>query len=366
MVFKTSTFIVTLCVFAVAAPFMVFFYFRSRRRGTVRFSSLGNVRLVPRTLKHRLRHVPMIARLLVLAFLLVGVARPRIPNRESIVSTEGVAIQMVIDRSSSMREKMEFEGRSASRFDVVRKVFTDFVMGDKRRKLLGRPSDLLGLTSFALYPEENCPLTLDHKNLVAFMETIEPVPVPELDRFGRAVAAPSDDGTAIGDALYHAVLHLINAEEALEKHAKSEKNYKIKSKTIILLTDGLQNAGEYRPVDAAEAARDNGIKIYSIAVVPGDVRDDTDLRSFFMSDRFFDTREIRAAAEMTKGKFYKATDGESLVEIYKEIDKLEKSTLSERVSDYDEQFQSWWAVPMGLCLLTVEIILRNTLFRALP
>ena len=364
--FKTSTLIIALSIFAVSAPLMVLFYFKSRRRGTVRFSSLGNVRRVPHTLKQRLRHLPMIARLLVLAFLLVGVARPRIPNKESIISTEGVAIQMVIDRSSSMREEMEFEGRSASRFDVVRKVFTNFVMGDKKRKLLGRPNDLLGLTSFALYPEENCPLTLDHKNLVAFMENIEPVLVPELDRFGRAIAAPPDDGTAIGDALYHAVLHLINAEEALEKHAKSEKNYKIKSKIIILLTDGLQNAGVYRPVEAAEAARDNNIKIYSIAVVPGESSDDTGLRSSFMSDRFFDTREIRMAAEITGGKSYKATDGESLVEIYKEIDQLEKSTLSERVADYDERFQSWWAVPMGLGLLTIEIILRNTLFRTVP
>ena len=354
------SFITAVCIFTVAVPLMVLAYFRSRRRGTVKFSSLQTVRRVPHTLKHRLRHIPMAVRLLVIAFLLVGFARPRIPHRKSIISTEGVAIQMVIDRSSSMREDMRFEGRTASRFDVVRKVFTDFVVGDKRRKLEGRPSDLLGLTSFALYPEENCPLTLDHKNLVAFMENIEPVALPYT--VGRRTYAPPDDGTAIGDATYHAVLHLINAEEALEKHARSEKNYRIKSKIVILLTDGQQNAGDYRPVDAARVAKDNNIKIYSIAVVP---EEDFSPRSFF-SEGILDTREIQAAAEITGGKFYRATDGESLIQIYREINKLEKSTFSERVADYEEQFQSWWAVPMGLILLTTEILLRNTIFRRIP
>jgi Ca-activated chloride channel family protein len=276
---------------------------------------------------------------------------------------------MVVDRSSSMREEMEFEGRNESRFDVVRRVFADFVLGDKRKGLEGRPSDLLGLSSFALYAEENCPLTLDHENLVAFMEGIDPVVLPVVDRFGRFLKAPPDDGTAIGDALYHAVLVLINAEDAVMKSPKARLNYKIKSKIIILLTDGQQNAGDYRPVQAAETAKKNGIKIYSIAVVPKEsirVVDDLMGRRMVPLTDILDTSEIEAAARMTGGEFFKATDGESLAKIYSRIDELEKSRFSERVEDYDDHFQSWWAVPMGLALLVLEMLLRNTLFRTVP
>ncbi len=357
MVFKAWSLIIAICILCIAVPLMLLFHFKLRRRGAVRLSSIKNVRRIPHTLKHRLKHIPVIVRLLVIAFLLVGFARPRIPNKRSIISTEGVAIQMVIDRSSSMREQMEFEGVRASRFDVVRKVFTDFVLGNKDKKLPGRPNDLLGLTSFALFPEENCPLTLDHKNLVAFMENIEPV-TDNPRRRGGVVAEVLDDGTAIGDALYYAVLSLINAEDAVEKSPKTTRNYTIKSKIIILLTDGQQNAGEYDAVEAADAAKNNGIKIYSIAVV-------TDPR-FMGRMEFYNTKKIQWAAEETGGKFYKAADGESLAGIYREIDKLEKSRFSETIADYDELFQRWWIVPMGLVLLTVEIVLRNTLFRTVP
>ena len=357
--FQTPFNIIALAIFALAVTLMLVVRRRYRQRGSVRFSSLKSVRRLPVSLRHRLKVLPFVLRILVLGFLLIGVARPRVPDKRTFFSTEGVAIQMVIDRSSSMREEMYFEGRTASRFEVARNVFTDFVLGSKRKELPGRPNDMIGLTSFALYPEENCPLTLDHESLVALMENIEPAR-KQVSYRGRLIEADPTDGTAIGDALYYAMLSLIDAEDAVEKSPKLSRDYRIKSKMIILLTDGERNRG-VDPIEIAEEARKNDIKIYSIAVAPGRRR----MRLFgTFPER--STREIRAAAELTGGQFFKATDGESLAVIYDRIDKLEKSPFSRKFTRYEEHYQRWWAVPMALALLTLEIILRNTVFRTVP
>ena len=368
MVFKTSYLIIAICIFCFFIPSILIYNLKSGSRTALKFSSVKNVALVPKSLRYRLRHIPLFLRIFVISFLLVGFARPRIPDRRSVVSTEGIAIQMVIDRSSSMRQPMDFEGKRSTRFDVVRKVFTNFVLGDGTRRLPGRPNDLIGLTSFAFFPEENCPLTLDHQNLIEFMKNIRAVTDNPQKARGVLTTEVIDDGTAIGDAIYHAMLSLINAEEAIEKSPKADRNYKIKSKIIILLTDGQQNAGDFLPTEAAMEAKKNGIKIYSIAVVPEDnvQRVDDLMASFFIGREYLDTREIQEAAEITGGKFYKATDGESLTEIYKDIGLLEKSRFSERIADYNDLFQQLWVVPMGLILLILEIFLRNTFLRKTP
>jgi len=278
------------------------------------------------------------------------------------VFTEGVAIQMVVDRSSSMREPMSYKGEQLSRFEVVQQVLRDFVLGDKRA-LKGRRNDLIGLTSFAAFVQDNCPLTLDHDNAVAYVENMEAVRTP------RGAFADADDGTAIGDAIYHAVLRLVNAEQELEEAAKLRPGYTIKSKIIIMLTDGQQTYGELLPQQAAEFAKENGIKVYTIAVVDrGDVRrvDDDFFGAFLRAGEAVDTRDIREVATITGGQFGEATDGESLKRIYAKIDKLERSRFQEHVQDYDEHFDAWWAVPMGLALFLGEIAGRNTLFRRVP
>jgi Ca-activated chloride channel family protein len=367
--FDRTSLVVAAALLAVSVPLVLLVTLRLQRRPAVRFSTVVRARHAGRSLRWRLRHVPLAVRLLAVTLLLVGFARPRTPNRTTRVFTEGVAIQMVVDRSSSMREPMSYEGKQRSRFEVVRSVLRDFVLGDGKT-LKGRPNDLIGLTSFSAFVQDNCPLTLDHDNLVAYMNSMQAVRMP------RGPFVDPDDGTAIGDAIYHAVLRLVNAEQELEEAeqelgeaSKVRPGYTIKSKIIIMLTDGQQTYGELLPQDAAKFARQNGIAVYTIAVVDrGDVRrvDDDLFGSFLSAGRAVDTSDIRQVAAITGGTFGEATDGESLKAICAKIDKLERSRFQERIQDYDEHFDAWWAVPLAFGLLFVEVVGRNTLLRRVP
>jgi Ca-activated chloride channel family protein len=360
--FDRTSLVVAAALLAASVPLVLLVGRRPGRPPAMRFSAVGRARSAGRSLLGRLRHVPLALRVLALGALLVGFARPRTPNVSTRVFTEGVAIQMVVDRSSSMREPMSYKGRTRSRFEVVRDVLRDFVLGDGKT-LKGRPNDVIGLSSFSAFVQDNCPLTLDHENVVATMADMDAVRTP----YGPF--ADPDDGTAIGDALYHAVLRLVNAEHELQDAAKVRPGYTIKSKIIILLTDGQQNYGERLPQQAAEFARQNGIKVYTIAVVDrGDVRraDDDLFGPFLRPGAVVDTSDIRQVAGMTGGLFGEATDGESLKKTYAKIDKLERSRFQEQIQDYDEHFDAWWAVPLGLALLLAEIAGRSTLLRRVP
>jgi Ca-activated chloride channel family protein len=365
--FERTSLVVAAALLAVSVPLVLLVTLRLQRRPAVRFSAVARARYAGRSLRWRLRRVPLVLRLLAVTFLLVGFARPRTPDRTTRVFTEGVAIQMVVDRSSSMSQPMDYEGREQSRFEVVQQVFRDFVLGDNK-DLKGRPNDLIGLTSFTAFVADNCPLTLDHDNLVTFMSTMETSRGQEPGR-GVMYVDP-DDGTAIGDAIQYATLRLINAEQELEEAAKVRPGYTIKSKIIILLTDGEDNASSITPVKAAQFAKDNDIKVYTIAVVDrGDIMWMTDPftgERIAMPGRTVDTRAIEQVAAITGGEFGRATSGESLKKIYEKIDKLERSRFEEQVRDYDEHFDAWWAVPLGFVFLVVEVVGRNTLFRRVP
>lgn len=369
MGFDRTSLVLALVLLVLAVPLVLVVTLRVRRGPSVRFSSISGARAVGSSLLSRLRHVPLVLRLLAIAFLLVAFARPRSPNTTTRVFTEGVAIQIVVDRSSSMREPMSYKGKTMERYEVVRSVLRDFVLGDDKT-LKGRPNDLIGLSSFAAFVQDNCPLTLDHDNVVATMRNLDAA------RQQNGPFVDPDDGTAIGDAVYHAVLRLVNAEQELvdaehefEEAARVQPGYTIKSKLIILLTDGQQNYGRFLPQEAAEFAKENGIKVYTIAVVDrGDVRriDDDLFGTILLPGRAIDTRDIEAVAAITGAQFGAATDGESLKHIYEKIDKLERSRFHEQVRDYDELYTAWWALPMGLALLCVEVVGRNTLFRRVP
>jgi len=361
--FDTTSLIVAAVLCALSVPLVLFVTLRAQRRPTIRFSSVGRARSAGHSLLLRLRHAPLVLRVLALGFLLVGFARPRTPNASTHVFTEGVAIEMVVDRSSSMGEPMEYAGEKQSRFHVVQKVFRDFVLGD-RKTLKGRPGDLIGLTSFTAFVEDNCPLTLDHDNLVAYTDAMHTA------RPQQGVFVDPTDGTAIGDAIQYATLRLINAEQELEEAAKLRPGYTIQSKIIILLTDGEDNASSIAPRRAAEFAKDNGIKVYTIAVVDrGDIRwaqDPFTGKRIALPRAGVDTRAVEQVAAITGGQFGRATSGESLKDIYRKIDDLERTRFEEHVQDYNEHFDAWWAVPLGFGLLVVEAVGRNTLFRRIP
>ncbi|MBT4285715.1 MAG: VWA domain-containing protein [Deltaproteobacteria bacterium] len=176
-----------------------------------------------------------------------------------------------------------------------------------------------------------------------------------------------EDGTMIGDALYYAVLRLVAVDELLKKAGKSEPDYHVKSKIIILLTDGQQTRGGMNPIEAANFAKENNIKIYTIAIADSELyqKNNTLLGQFFsLNPSQVDTRLIEEVAGITGGLFSKAKSGEGLIKIYEKINLLEKSKFEEKFTTYKEQFRLF--VYLGLGLLVLELILSQTLFRKIP
>jgi Ca-activated chloride channel family protein len=351
MEFETISWIVAVVAAAGIVPAMIVHHRRGRGRAAVRFSSMRSLRRVPPTFRHRLRPVVPTLRVMAVVLLLVAFARPRKGDEVTEVATQGVAIQMVLDRSGSMvRYEMPYEGEWRTRLEVVQDVFKAFVLGDGK-DLPGRRNDLVGLTTFARYAEEECPLTLDHGSLAGFVDTL-------------VAATGQENMTAIGDGLYQAVLSLIIADDYVRETYGREDEYRITSKVIILLTDGEWNAGEHSPREAARFAAENGIKIYTVAIAGGQDRErQAGILGAMLRERI-DTADIRRVAEITGGLYQEATDGESLRRIYEKIDALERSEFRETFRRYDERYQLPALVALGALLL--EILLACTWFRKIP
>lgn len=353
--FSGTSAIVALCLFAVVIPLLAWGFSRGRRTASVRFSSLENVKKVRPAARYRVRHFPLLLRVLAVTCFLIAFAMPRKGDETTTVSTKGIAIQMVVDHSGSMRQEMRLQRWPMSRLDAVKRVFKDFVLGSG--ELRGRKNDMIGLTSFAAFVEDNCPLTLDHDNLINFVDAID-------------FAARHEDGTAIGDAIYHAALSLISAEGLLKEAGRQEKEYSIESKIMIVLTDGENNAGLKTPAEAARFAQENEIKIYTILISSGAVRTiDTDLfgRIQFPFGEFEHeqaVRDMKQVADITGGRFEEATSGEALENIYRTIDRLERTEFEQKFLRYHERFQ----VPVfaGLGFLVLEILLGTTWLRRVP
>ena len=336
-------------------PALIYIKFFRNRRGTIGFSSVNNAGKVKKSLRLRLIRLPDIIRIAALILLITALARPQEGREQIRQISKGVAIEMVIDRSSSMGTDEEYKGENLNRLEVVKKVFKEFVMGGKDG-LDGRPNDLVGMIVFARYPDTICPLTLAHGALPEFLKSV------------HLVKRREEDGTAIGDALALAAARLKKADDTLREEQAGSGKYTIKSKVIVLLSDGENNYGERSPMQAAELAKKWGIKIYTIAIGGGEAV--TSIQTPFgtfkvPSNQQVDTTDLRAVAEKTGGFFSEADNAESLLDIYKKIDSMEKSEIeSVRFVDYKESF--FWLAVAGLILLISEVILRNTVFRRIP
>jgi Ca-activated chloride channel family protein len=306
-----------------------------------------------------------VARLLCLALLIFALARPRKGTVLSEVSTEGVAIEAVVDRSGSMQAEMDYFGREMNRLEVVKKVLSDFVEGDQNN-LRGRSSDLVGLVTFAKYADTVCPLVLSHNVLLEFLKKTE------------LVRLRSEDGTAIGDAVALAAARLKTAEEEIQRrtaqlglaedNSAEQAGFKIKSKAIILLTDGRNNMGQYDPLEAAELAREWGIKIYTIGI--GSAQAFTTVQTVLGTYKVpthqdLDEELLKTIAERTGGFYGRADDAQMLRSIVKKIDELEKTEVkSVQYVQYAEHFGRW-TFP-ALVLLGLEMLAGCTLFRKIP
>ncbi len=338
-------------------PLPVYLSLFRRGRAAFQFSSTKHAAASGRSLRQRLAFLPTLLRVLAMVLFVVALARPQKGGERVREVSEGVAIEMAVDRSSSMGAEMTYGGEQMNRLDAVKRVFEEFVAGNSGG-LDGRPNDLIGLVSFARYPETNCPLTLGHGALSRFLDSVH-----------LAQPRGPEDGTGIGDAIVLAAARLKKAEETLAKQLEGgAKNYDIKSKIIILLTDGQHNCGKRMPLDAAQQAAEWGIKIYTIGVGGGESF--TTVQGPFGSFKVpaqsdLDEQTLTGIAEKTGGKYFQAQDAQSLRAVYEEIDKLEKTSVEAvRYVNWREYF-----VPFavgGLLLLVVEVLLSTTVFRKVP
>lgn len=319
------------------------YWLATRSRSLLGYSSLTIVRETPKSLRLRLSRLPAALLALATLILIVALARPRTPERETRVSRDGIAIMMVVDLSSSMdaRDLVE-DDYGINRLDVVKDLFVDFVLGASG--ISGRPDDLIGLVTFAGFADSVCPLTLDHGNLSNLVKDLQ------------LVQYESEDGTAIGDGLGLAVERL--------------RRSKAKSRVAILLTDGVNNAGVIAPEKAAELAAEFDIKVYCIgagtngsAPIPS-----VDLfgRKRLMSQPVkIDEETLKQIASKTGGEYFRAVNREGLQNVYNEIDKLERTEVTEtRYLRYQEHFP--YFVSFGLGLLALAALLNGSVFRRLP
>ena len=314
-------------------------WWASRLSASLTYSSLGLVEHAPVSLRNRVAAIPALALALAVVALAIALAGPRTGDASSRLKTEGISIVMAVDRSGSMQARDFVAGdTSTSRLDAVKEVFRDFVARPRR------DDDLVGLVSFARYADGLSPLTLDRGNLLAILGDVEIV----RDR--------NEDGTAVGQGLALAVERL-RAQET-------------PSKVVILLTDGVNNAGEIDPVQAAELAARFGIRVYTIgagttgyAPVPVTLPDGrTVLQRAFVE---MDEDTLRTVAEQTGGRYFHAADVDALERVIDEIDQLERGEIDEvRYIEYEPHYALFVLAALGL--MGGGALLQATLLRRLP
>jgi Ca-activated chloride channel family protein len=291
-------------------------------------------RYAPRSWKVKLMPVQQLLRIAVFVLIVIVLARPQTRNSWKNKTMEGIDIMLAMDVSTSMLA----EDLKPNRMEAAKQVAAEFITG--------RPNDNIGLSIFAGEAFTQCPMTTDHASLLNLLQNV---------RTDIAQRGLIEDGTAIGMGLANAVSRL--------------KDSKAKSKVVILLTDGSNNRGDLSPLTAAEIAKSFGIRVYTIGVgtnkvapypmtVAGGVQ-------YVNIPVEIDTKTLSEIAAATDGDFYRATNNRELQQIYKEIDKLEKSKLN--VKKFSKRYEAYqpFAIAAALLLL-LEMLLRITLFRKLP
>ena len=336
----------------LAVPVGLLLVQAARRRATSRpvtFSSDLLLDGLPTTLRERLAWLPSLIWFAGACLLIVALARPQEGTGTVRTTADGVAMMLVVDRSSSMEDPMIFEGERRARIDVVREVARRFVAGDGE-SLGGREQDLIGLVTFAQYADTICPLVRIHGTLLEFIDRV------------RTVELRSEDGTAIGDGIALAAARLERAEAELKERNEGDADpeFEIKSKVIVLLTDGDENRGDISFRQASELCAELGIKLYAIGIGGGRYRDM--LGNVRQSRSPADVPSFRANAERTGGIASGASTGEELLAIYERIDELETTEIeSVEFTSYTESFAPFAGV--GLGLLVAQALLSWTVFR---
>ena len=301
----------------------------------IEYSNVGLAQEVARSSRSRAGGWVWLLAIVAGILMIAGLARPQRLHSRTEVTLNGIDIVLGLDISGSM-QALDFaiERQRINRIEVVKSVVSRFIEE--------RPNDRIGLIAFAGVPFLISPLTLDHDWLQ--------------QNLGHLSVASVDDGTAIGSAIAACVNRL--------------RMTPAKSKVVILLTDGVNNTGKISPLAAAEAAKSMGVKIYTIGVgvrgkAPIPVKDDAGRMHVIMADVDVDEKTLQAIADETGGKFYRATDTDSLQKIYEEINRFEKTAQTVQRFEHIEELYPWALIP-ALGILGLGSLLQHTRLRRLP
>lgn len=316
-------------------PYILWYLMRKRMtEPTLKISDTRVYKFAPRSWKVILMSVLFIFRIIAFVLLVIILARPQTKNSWENQTREGIDIMLAMDISTSMLA----EDLKPNRMEAAKKVAAEFI--------IGRPDDNIGLSIFAGEAFTQCPMTTDHASLLNLLQNV---------RTDLAARGLIQDGTAIGMGLANAVSRL--------------KDSKAKSKVVILLTDGSNNMGDLSPMTSAEIAKSLGIRVYTVGVgtnkvapypmpVAGGVQ-------YVNIPVEIDTKTLSEIADITDGDFYRATNNEELMEIYKEIDKLEKSKLN--VKKFSKRYEAYQPFALAaVIILLLEILFSITIFKKLP
>ena len=312
-------------------PLVILVWYASKHKTTssaIVFSAADSISKT-QTLKQRLRHLPYLLKIIASVLLIIALARPQSSTNWEESTTEGIDIILTMDISGSMLA----QDLKPDRLEASKNVAMDFI---SKRK-----NDRVGLVIFAGESFTQCPLTTDHNVLINLFKDVK--------------SGMVDDGTAIGMGLATSVNRI--------------KDSKAKSKVIILLTDGVNNSGFIDPNTAAELAIEYGIKIYTIGIGTNGMAlspvgvDNNGKFSYAKIQVEIDEDLLIEIAQITGGKYFRATNNKKLQEIYSEINKLEKSDIEEiKYYDHEEKYRLY--ILLAIIFLTIELILKYTLFRS--
>ena len=316
-------------------PLVMLWRGRQGPTAAIEYSDVGLVRELARGSRSRVGRwvwlLPIVAGIL----MIVGLARPQRTHSRTEETVNGIDIVLGLDVSGSM-QALDFtiDRHRVNRIEVVKSVVSKFIEE--------RPDDRIGLIAFAGAPYLVSPITLDHDWLQQNLE--------------RVSIGSGDDGTAIGSAIAACVNRL--------------RETAAKSKVVVLLTDGVNNTGKIAPLAAAEAAKSMGVKIYTVGVgargkAPIPVKDAAGNMHLIMAEVDVDEKTLQAIADETGGKFYRATDTDSLQKIYEQINRLEKSAQTVQKFEHVEELYPWALIP-ALAVLGLSSLLLQTRLRRLP
>lgn len=329
MIFKNPYFFALL---AVIIPYVLWYALKFKKsQPALKMPETAKYRYVPKSFRIYLMHVPFILRIILLVLVVIILARPQSKNTWSNTDVEGIDMMLAVDVSTSMLAQ-DFK---PNRVEALKEIAKRFIES--------RPNDNIGLTVFAGEAYTQCPLTIDHSVLMSLYETVD---------CQMAANGTLEDGTALGDGIMNALLRL--------------RDSKAKSKVLILLTDGVNNSGNISPMTAAEIAKKNKVRIYTVGIGKnGMAMYPLPTGGTVMLPTEIDEKTMTDIAELTGGKYFRAKKNSELEEIYKEIDKMERTKFN--VTQYSKRNELY--EPFALAALIVfllELLMRLVVLKRLP